>query len=260
MKITSAPISGWEGGIITLQYELGDIKISDILLERFRLDHKGDQKMNFKYIVWHTAAHATKQGVAIDTTAEEINKWHKANGWEGIGYQKVIRFNGDIEDGRSYGKAGAHVAGMNSIAIGYCFSGHGDFAPLTLQQLATGLDLTRQDMQKYGIYADNVIGHREVNRIIVRDHLTDVPPVNKSCPGKLVDMDNIRSLLVNSETMIRYASTQPDLMVMNLVKKLQYLLLSLGIYDGDIDGWAGEKTSNAMKQLFGHYLEGDPRI
>jgi len=38
--------------------------------------------MKFQYIVWHTAAHATKEGVALDTSAAEIDQWHKARGWK----------------------------------------------------------------------------------------------------------------------------------------------------------------------------------
>lgn len=221
--------------------------------------------MNFKYIVWHTAAHGYK-GTAFDTTAKQINEWHIARGWNGIGYQRVIRFDGSVEAGRSYDKAGAHVAGLNSRAIGYCFSGHGDLAPLTTGQLATGLRITKEDMAKYGIPVENVIGHNEVNAIVKRDGLTGVPAVNKSCPGKFVDMGNIRNILkgevvvASDFPLVYYTDITPDPMLKTHTLALQRLLQEAGLYLGSLDGWAGLNTSEAFKKYTGYYLKGDPRI
>jgi len=215
--------------------------------------------MKFQYIVWHTAAHATKEGVALDTSAAEIDQWHKARGWKGIGYQRVIRFDGTIENGRSYDEAGAHVQGLNSRAIGYCFSGHGDFMPLTPYQLDSGLRLTQNDMAEYSIPPENVIGHNEVNDIILRDKLTGVSPVNKSCPGVFVNMSNIRSYL-GITTILRFKDTRPTTEEVILATKVQKLLKDLGYYEGKIDGWAGKNTSEAFHDLCGYYLKGDPRI
>lgn len=33
-------------------------------------------------------------------TVQDINSWHKANGWAGIGYHYFIRKNGEIYKGR----------------------------------------------------------------------------------------------------------------------------------------------------------------
>jgi len=220
--------------------------------------------MNFKYIVWHTAAHAYK-GKVFDTTAAAINEWHIARGWKGIGYQRVIRFDGSIEEGRPYTESGAHVQGMNSRAIGYCFSGHGDVAPLTPEQLATGLRITREDMVKYDIPVKNVIGHREVNAIVVRDGLTGVPTVNKSCPGMLVDMTKIRQMLSESTEIVSgpfvyFTDIIPDPVLKEHAMALQRLLQEAGLYTGEIDGWPGLKTSESFKMYTGYYLKGDPRL
>jgi N-acetylmuramoyl-L-alanine amidase len=50
-------------------------------------------------IVWHTAAHG-RDGQAFDTTAAQIDQWHRERGWSEIGYNVVIRFSGAIEHGR----------------------------------------------------------------------------------------------------------------------------------------------------------------
>lgn len=231
--------------------------------------------MNWKYIVWHTAAHANRNGVVFDTTAKQIDEWHREFGWRKGGYNRVIRFNGDLDGNtnilRSYGESGAHVEGMNSKALGYCFSGHGDIQELTLAQLSTGLRITREDMEKYGIPAENVIGHNEVNDIVRRDNLKNVPSVNKSCPGKLVNMDGIRSILKGEDfDSVEYANfipiagkiyytTSVDKEIKDRVIELQRFLKNVGAYKGKIDGIPGPKTSEASYRVLGFYLLNDPR-
>jgi len=236
--------------------------------------------MNWRYIVCHTAAHATKSGVAKDTTAAEIDSWHRNRKppFRKGGYQRVFRWSGLIDGNsdtvRSYSESGAHVEGMNSSAIGYCFSGHGDFKALTQGQLKTFFDTAKEDMKKYGIKVDNVIGHCEVNRIIVRDGLKTVPPVNKSCPGSLVPMESLRAMLrsgvspdispsilpaISSLPKIKFCKKAPDTQMKKHALHLQNFLYNIGVYSGDMDGWPGTKTSDAVKEVFGFYLAGDPR-
>ena len=63
------------------------------------------------------------------SSAAQIDEWHKQrkdeNGrpWKGIGYHKVIRRDGTVEDGRSYEEAGAHCKGHNRHSIGICYEG-----------------------------------------------------------------------------------------------------------------------------------------
>jgi len=59
----------------------------------------------------------------MDIGADEINDWHLARGWSGIGYHYVIRRNGTVEIGRSLEKQGAHVFGHNEDSIGICLVG-----------------------------------------------------------------------------------------------------------------------------------------
>ena len=59
----------------------------------------------------------------MDIGRKEIDEWHRARGWNGIGYHYVIRRNGEIENGREIGTVGAHVAGHNANSVGICLVG-----------------------------------------------------------------------------------------------------------------------------------------
>jgi N-acetylmuramoyl-L-alanine amidase len=151
-------------------------------------------------IVWHTAAHG-RNGQAFDTTAAQIDQWHRERGWGGIGYNVVIRFDGTLEPGRDPDKIPAAVQGLNKTTYHLCFSGHGDIAPLTPQQLASGIQHTIEMLQHYGLVErflsepDGLIvmGHREVNEL-VRRGVAPIP-TTKTCPGKWVDMDKVRAMI-----------------------------------------------------------------
>lgn len=60
---------------------------------------------------------------SMDIGVKEIDKWHKAKGWIGVGYHYVIRRNGVIETGRSEEIKGAHAEGFNANSIGICYAG-----------------------------------------------------------------------------------------------------------------------------------------
>lgn len=69
---------------------------------------------------------ATKEG--RDYTVADIDKWHKRNGWEGIGYHFVVYRDGTIHSGRPVERAGAHCRGHNANSIGVCYIGGLDAA------------------------------------------------------------------------------------------------------------------------------------
>ena len=64
---------------------------------------------------------ATEEGVSY--TAKDIDRWHKAKGWDCIGYHFVIDIDGTVEAGRKVSKAGAHCSGHNQRTIGVCYIG-----------------------------------------------------------------------------------------------------------------------------------------
>lgn len=74
-------------------------------------------RSNTRYIVLHHAAAKT-------CTAQQVDSWHKGNGWSGIGYHFFIRKDGTIYRGRPEWAVGAHVSGKNSDSIGVCVEGN----------------------------------------------------------------------------------------------------------------------------------------
>lgn len=64
---------------------------------------------------------ATAEGKAF--YAKDIDKWHKARGWKGIGYHYVIDLDGKVEKGRPVEQIGAHCTNHNKYSIGICYIG-----------------------------------------------------------------------------------------------------------------------------------------
>lgn len=74
---------------------------------------------SIKEIIIHCSA--TLEGK--DYTVADIDRWHKAKGWKGIGYHFVIYRDGSIHVGRPKSEVGAHCTGHNTISIGICYIG-----------------------------------------------------------------------------------------------------------------------------------------
>jgi N-acetyl-anhydromuramyl-L-alanine amidase AmpD len=74
------------------------------------------------FIVIHCSAVRPGQ----QSSAADIDKWHKDKGWKGIGYHYVVRRDGSIEKGRPLEQVGSHVVGHNKHSIGICYEGGKD--------------------------------------------------------------------------------------------------------------------------------------
>lgn len=112
-------------------------------------------------IIIHCAA--TKP--SMDIGAKEIDGWHRAKGYFGIGYHYVIRRNGEVELGRPLEQAGAHAKDHNATSIGICLVGGIDDrgkpeCNFTPEQWAELAKLVTDLQGRFG--ALKVIGHNEV--------------------------------------------------------------------------------------------------
>ncbi len=58
-----------------------------------------------------------------DYTVAQIDQWHRARGFEGIGYHYVVGRDGSVYPGREPEKVGAHCTGHNAHSIGVCYIG-----------------------------------------------------------------------------------------------------------------------------------------
>ena len=107
--------------------------------------------------------HCSATEAGQDFGAADIDRWHRARGWQSIGYHYVVRLDGRIEVGRPESEVGAHCAGHNAHSIGICYIGglhQGQPADTrTAQQKAA---LTNLITHLHTNYPDAVVlGHRD---------------------------------------------------------------------------------------------------
>jgi len=112
-------------------------------------------------LIWHCTA--TPEGRAV--TVAEIDRWHRARGWSGIGYHKVVHLDGSVSDGRPEARIGAHVGGRNTGTIGYTYvggvakDGRTPKDTRTPAQKATMARLTKEAIARHGL--KQVSGHHD---------------------------------------------------------------------------------------------------
>lgn len=88
---------------------------------------------------------ATPEGRPV--TVAEIDAWHRARGWSGIGYHRVIGLHGERWNGRPIERIGAHCEGHNTGTIGVVYVGG------LAKDARTPKD-TRTDEQKTALLAE----------------------------------------------------------------------------------------------------------
>jgi N-acetylmuramoyl-L-alanine amidase len=76
-----------------------------------------------KRTITELIVHCTATPEYKDYTVTDIRQWHKAQGWNDIGYHYVVYRDGSIHEGRSVDIAGAHCEGHNAHSIGICYIG-----------------------------------------------------------------------------------------------------------------------------------------
>ena len=143
--------------------------------------------MNIKYIICHHAG-GTDLNPLADTsnhTAEMVDAWHKAKGWDGIGYNWFIEKSGLVKKGRDENKIGAHTIGYNDKSIGICLAGNFDATLPTKEQTESLRKLLKEKMTQYNVPLENIVPHRKF--------------ANKTCYGKLLSDDWARNLIKTSD-------------------------------------------------------------
>ena len=131
---------------------------------------------------------------------------HLARGFRDIGYARyywldratgaVMVHEGREDDGDPFverGEVGAHVAGANSWSLGVCISGTWDDEPppeSLIDAAARGIAVLCFER---GLQSSDVYGHRECGDVTPPPGFPAVDPTDKSCPGRMVDMDAFRA-------------------------------------------------------------------
>lgn len=128
------------------------------------------KRQSTKHIVLHHAAAKT-------CTAADIDRWHKDNGWSGIGYHYFIRKDGSIYRGRPEDTQGAHVLHHNADTIGICAEGDYDKEQTMPQaQYSAILSLIADIRTRYP--DTDIVGHREIG--------------SSDCPGRYYPLQSIK--------------------------------------------------------------------
>lgn len=135
------------------------------------------------YIVVHCSASPPKN----NTTAIDVDVYHRSDGWWTIAYNRFIERDGKRVQGRPLDLRGGHcnTGNMNMRSIGICLSGgvankrvNGQWIPednFTPEQKLALFDELSYFMEVYNIPRERVLGHRDVIKIF-----GDAP---KACPS-----------------------------------------------------------------------------
>lgn len=132
-------------------------------------------------IVHHSA---TVDGATYSWGA--IERYHTQEmGWRDIGYHAGCEMVG-ADIGCLFGRpdymAGAHTAGRNEDTLGFCFVGNYDGVGPDLRVLRIAVRRVIVPwLKRFRLVAEDVRPHREF--------------ANKTCPGKLFDMDVLRDII-----------------------------------------------------------------
>lgn len=123
-----------------------------------------------KRIICHNADAST-------CSIEDIDRWHKNNGWAGCGYHFLVRKDGSIYRGRPEDKLGAHTSNYNTGSLGICFEGKYNTEEMPETQLKAGQELIKHLLDKYKLNKSNIYKHKDFN--------------NTDCPGHNFPWTNI---------------------------------------------------------------------
>lgn len=107
-----------------------------------------------------------------------IKRWHtKERGFNDVGYHEFIRSDGNLQLGRPYYKAGAHVKGHNTYSLGICLHGKNIFSKKQMDSLYQSLV---NKIDSFDLSIEDIKGHYELDN-------------KKTCPN--LDMVEIRKNL-----------------------------------------------------------------
>ena len=146
-------------------------------------------------IVLHCSATKASQKV----TVADIDRWHKARKWDGIGYHYVIYQDGSIHTGRPLEKKGAHVKDHNAHSIGICYIGG-----LDSQGHAADTRTRAQQQSLRELLTDL---HLRFPRAIILGHRDLSPDLNHD--GRITPNEFIKQCPC-LDAMVEYQDLQPE--------------------------------------------------
>ena len=176
------------------------------------------------YVVLHHAA-------AKACSPYQVDSWHKANGWSGIGYHYFVRKDGTIYRGRPEWATGAHAQGKNHESIGICAEGNYDEEYVMPDAQKDSIQELLRDI-KLRYPNTTVKGHRNIGAT--------------SCPGKYYPLSEMmtfyRSIIPNESEVL--SVTQYE----ELKKEINQLKTRVG-YFNYIDNNMNESYRPTVEKL-----------
>lgn len=160
---------------------------------------------------------------ASSCTADDIDRWHKNNGWTCIGYHFFVRKDGSIYRGRQENTKGAHAGNSNTNSIGICFEGRYETEQMPDIQVEAGKELVAYLKNKYNI--SKVQKHSDV--------------CSTSCPGENFRFEEIANGQVDN-------SVEENNNTDNKIENIQSTLNSRYMLNIAVDNIYGEETKSAL--------------
>jgi len=116
--------------------------------------------------------------IAGQMSVQQIHELHRKNGWNGIGYNFVVDFDGTIREGRGMNFIGAHTQAHNARTVGIAVNGcyHTQRTYMPDAQFNALVWLIREIRAEYG------------NLPIHAHH--DLAPT--TCPGRYFPLEDVR--------------------------------------------------------------------
>lgn len=179
----------------------------------------------------HTNRIVVHHAEASTCSADDIHRWHLANGWSGAGYHYLVRKDGSVYALRPANKIGAHAAGSNSDSIGICFEGnYMTEESMPQAQMDAGRELIAQLKSKWGV--STVLRHKDV--------------CNTDCPGANFPFDALvgssHDVSVPSQPASKPAVSPRPSGWSQWVSQLQEECNRQGFSSQNVDGLAGPVT------------------
>ena len=145
-----------------------------------------------------------------DVPASEVDSWHKAKGYDMIGYYQIVHKDGVPENGRGMEYEGAHASGRNTDSIGICIMGNFNEYPPTAMQLETCRAIYYSLCKRYN------------KKLIIEFHrwLSEENP----CPGRWLDRNALQIQLTHNHN--QYIKKQ-NRFICWILKIIQYFILKL---------------------------------
>lgn len=176
---------------------------------------------NVAYIIVHHAK-------ASKCTWEDINRWHKGNGWNCAGYGEFIAKSGEVYILRG-DNVGAHCAdnkkNYNPISYGICLEGDYDVEEIPQVQLTALIQRVRFNQAR--MKSATVVPHKKLTA-------TD-------CPGKKFPWDKL--MIGITMPILKFGSRGDG------VSFLQTQLRAKGFVCGRLDGLFGIATKRSVIQF-----------